>query len=40
MAGDGGAGTQKEDNVMSFLIMLTLLRDLFGELLGHPFFKK
>lgn len=24
---------------MGFLIMLTLFRDVFGELLGHPFFK-
>ncbi len=26
--------------MMSMLIMLTLLRDVFGELLGHPFFGK
>ena len=32
--------TKRANVMMSLLIMLTLLRDVFGELLGHPFFGK
>lgn len=30
----------KKGEFMGFLIALTLFRDVLGELLGHPFFKK
>ena len=36
----GASRNEKKEGLMSFLIMLTFLRDVFGELLGHPFFKK